>query len=299
MDIDLIRTFISVERHGSFAAVARLEGVDPSSVSRKIAALELAVDLTLFERTTRRLNLTEAGRIYLERVTSLVDGFHEAADAARDAMVVPAGLLRITASVAFGERWLTPKVASFQKAHPQIDIELILTDAVVDISAEGIDLALRLGRHVEGSFIAAKLFDVNYHTVAAPSYIQRNGIPKTPGDLADHNCILFALPRFGPVWRFRKAADTSVEEIQPNSMLKISNALAIRRAALDGLGIALLADWTVSKDLENGDLVHLLPNYEGSATRFDAAAWIVYPSRNYVPARLRVFIDHLRRTPTQ
>lgn len=116
MDIDLLRTLVAVEHHGSFAAVARLEGVDPSSVSRRIANLEEALDLHLFERTTRRLRLTDAGRIYLDRVAPLIDGLDEAANAARDSVVEPSGLLRVTASVAFGERWLTPKLSSFHAA---------------------------------------------------------------------------------------------------------------------------------------------------------------------------------------
>lgn len=175
-----------------------------------------------------------------------------------------------------------------------MEIELRLTDAVIDIVAEGIDVAFRLGPQVEGALVAAKLFNTNYRVVAAPSYLEVRSMPKSPEDLSSHHCILFALPRFGPSWRFRKGPGSPVEEVQPLSVLAISNALAIRRAVLDGLGIALLADWTVNEDLKRGRLIDLLPDYEGSATHFNTAAWIVYPSRNYVTARLRAFIDHLR-----
>lgn len=296
MDLDLLRTLIAVERHGSFAAVARVEGVDPSSVSRRIAVLEEALDLRLFERTTRRLRMTEAGQVYLDRIAPIVDALDEAADAARDTVAEPSGLLRVTTSVAFGERWLTPKLASFRAAYPQIEIELLLSDATIDIAAEGIDLALRLGPRPEGALVAAKLFDTRYHAVAAPSYLDGRSAPASPVDLADHDGILFALPRFGTAWRFRRDADAPVEDVTPRRVLTISNALAIRRAALDGLGVALLADWTVYEDIAGGRLIDLLPDHKGTATDFDAAAWIVYPSRDYVPARLRVLLSHLQRT---
>lgn len=297
MDLDLLRTLIAVERHGSFAAVARIEGVDPSSVSRRVAALEEALDLRLFERTTRRLRMTEAGRVYCDRVAPIVDALGEAADVARDVVTEPSGRLRVTTSVAFGERWLTPRLASFRAVYPQVEIELLLSDAMVDIAAEGIDLALRLGPRPEGALVAARLFDTRYRAVAAPSYIEDRAPPKAPVDLAEHDGILFALPKFGSDWRFRRDAGAPVEAVSPRRVLTISNALAIRRAALDGMGVALLADWTVRRDVEAGRLIDLLPDYEGAATDFEAAAWIVYPSRAYVPMRLRVFIDHLRKTP--
>ncbi|WP_043918820.1 LysR family transcriptional regulator [Jannaschia aquimarina] len=294
MDIELLRSFSTIAQRGSFAAVAREEGVDPSSVSRRIGALEAEVGVRLFDRTTRRLNLTEAGRLYLERVRTALDALDEAADAARDAISDPSGLLRVTTSVAFGERWLMPRITSFREAHPRVEIGMRLTDAVVDIAAEGIDVALRLGREVEGAFVAARLFDVRYRAVASPGYLDRAGRPDRPADLARHDGILFALPRFGSAWRFRGGPEGPVEEVRPRPALAISNALAIRRAALDGLGVALLADWTIRSDLASGDLVDLFPALEGSATDFDAAAWVVYQSRSYVPARLRAFVDHLR-----
>jgi len=294
LDLDLLKTFAAVANRGSFAAVARDEGVDPSSVSRRVATLEDMLGLMLFERTTRRLALTEAGRIYLDRIGPGIDALEEATDVARDAMTEPSGLLRITSSVAFGERWLTPRLAGFRTAYPRVDIELRLSDAVVDIAAEGIDLALRLGPRVEGSFVTAKLFDVRYHAVAAPTYLDGRSLPKRPADLAEHDGITFALPGFGSVWRFRSGPEADVAEVAPRSTLAISSALGIRRAALDGLGVALLADWTVADDLAGGRLVDVLPGYEGSATRFDTSAWILYLNRSYVPARLRAFIEHLR-----
>ncbi|MEY8880885.1 LysR substrate-binding domain-containing protein [Donghicola sp. XS_ASV15] len=294
MDLSLLQTFAEVARRGSFAAVAREEGVDPSSVSRRIAALEQALGFVLFERTTRRLSLTEAGRIYLDRIDAILDSLTEAADTARDMVASPSGLLRVTTSVAFGERWLTPRLAGFRAAYPAIQLEMILTDAQIDIAAEGIDVALRLGPEVRGTFVAAKLFDVRYRAVASPAYLRRNGRPETPADLAAHDGLFFSLPSYGMRWRFRRAADAAPQEVFPKPALSTNNALALRRAAQEGLGVALLADWTIQADLESGQLVDLFPDFEGSAMDFDTAVWTVYPSRAYVSARLRAFLDYIR-----
>ena len=295
MDDQLLRTTLNVAREGSFSAVARETGVDPSSVSRQVAALEEALGIRVFERTTRRLDLTEAGRLYLARAAPALEAMDEAADAARDAVSEPSGLLRVTTSVAFGERWLIPRVATFKAAFPRIDLDLILTDAVTDLAAEGIDLALRLGPRPEtGSLVFAKLFDTPYRVVASPSYLRRVRPPKAPEDLSSHDGILFRLPAFRTAWRFREGPDSEVVEALPRPTLTISNALALRRAAMAGMGVALLADWTIAEELAAGELVDLFPGHQVSAGQFDSAAWISYLSRAYVPTRMRVFIDHLR-----
>lgn len=294
MDFESLSTFSGVARSGSFANYAREKGADPSWVSRQIAALESELGIRLFERTTRRLSLTEAGRIYLDRIAPLLEELSAARDMARDSVAEPSGTLSVTASVAFGERWLMPRIAAFRAAHPKVLLNLNLTDAVVDIAAEGIDVALRLGPSVSGAVVAAKLFDTSYNVVAAPSYLERHGVPERLHDLQNHTGLHFALPGLRAEWRFRKNATSAVQILSPKPGLAISNALALRRAALDGLGVALLADWTVSDDIENGALVPLFSDFEASISGFETAAWIVYPSRAYMPARLRVFIDHLR-----
>ena len=304
-DLASIETFVAVTRGGSFASRARELGVDPSSVSRTIAALEADLGVRLFDRTTRRLALTEAGRTYLDRVVAPLTEMSVAADAARDARDEPSGLLRVTASVAFGERWLMPRVASFREDHPRITLDLRLTDALLDIAGEGgIDVALRLGPRIEGALVATKLFDTRYHAVASPAYLEHAGRPTRPSDLARHQGIVFPYPGYRSRWRLRaRGSDAavrgaksvpSVDEVLPRATLTVSSALAIRRAALNGLGVALLADWTVADDLASGELVDLFPDHEASAADFDTAAWLVYPTRNYVPVRVRAFIDHLK-----
>ncbi len=295
MESSLLKVAADVARAGSFAAVARDTGVDPSSISRQVAALEDELGIRLFERTTRRLHVTEAGQIYFDRAAPALDLLEEAADAAKDVVSEPSGLLRVTTSVAFGERWLMPRIASFRSAFPQIQLELQLSDAVVDLAAERIDLGIRLGdRPRSGSLIAARLFQTRYRVVASGDYLASAGKPEHPADLAEHDGILFSLPAFRSGWHFRANEEAPLIDGFPRPTLTISNALAIRRAALSGLGVALLAEWTIAEDLESGKLIDVFPRYEVSAGDFESAAWMVYLSREYVPARLRAFIDHLR-----
>lgn len=166
---------------------------------------------------------------------------------------------------------------------------------MTDLAQDGIDVALRLGpRPATGSMVAAKLLDTPYRVVASPDYLARRGYPQSPQDLTEHDGLLFRLPAFQSPWQFTSREGGKTVEARPKPALTISNALALRRAALSGMGVALLAEWTIHSDLEDGGLVDVLPKVKVSAGGFDSAAWIVYLSRSYVPTRLRVFIDHLR-----
>ena len=295
MELRHLRYFVAVAKHLSFTAAAESLGVAQPPLSQQIRDLEDEIGTALFERTTRRLDPTEAGRLYLDRAASALDAMDEAADVARDVMSEPSGLLRVTTSVAFGERWLIPRVGSFHAAYPRIELDLILTDAVADLAGEGIDVALRLGPRPEtGAMVAAKLFDTPYRVVASPDYLARAGWPESPAELARHDGLMFRLPAFRNPWHFRSARGEETVDAVPRRALTISNALTLRRAALTGMGVALMADWTIADDLKSGELLNLFPNYEVSAGQFDSAAWIVYLSKAYVPMRLRAFIDHLK-----
>ena len=288
-----LKCLTDVAHEGSFAAVARKRGVDPSIISRTIASLEAELGFRVFDRTTRRLNLTEAGSIYLERSRMLVGELDAARQEAGDALTKPSGLVRITTSTAFGTHWLTPRLRTFMEAYPDIAVEALLTDAVVDIAAERIDLAVRLAVRPQGELVATKLIDTRYHVVASPGYMEREGPLQQPSDLATRQCLLLTLPGYRSRWSLRDA--DIVEEVAVKGRLAISSPTAIRGAALDGMGPALLADWMVQEDLRQGTLMDLLPDWEATAAAFDTAAWLLYPSRDYVPAKVRALIDFLRQ----
>lgn len=292
ISLSALKCFADVASAGSFAAVARKRQVDPSIVSRTIAGLEQALGFRLFDRTTRRLNLTEAGSIYLQRSLTLVAELDAARQEASDALTQPSGLIRITASTAFGVHWLTPRLNRFMAAFPDITIEAVLTDAVIDIAAERIDLALRLAVRPSGDLVATRLMATRYRVVASPTYLDGAGSLAGPCDLADRQCLLLTLPGYRSMWSFRRGE--SIEHIAVQGRLAISSPAAIRRAALDGMGPALLADWMVEADLRSGALVDLLPEWEATAADFDTAAWILFPSNAYVSRKVRALVDFLK-----
>ena len=292
MDTIALRTVLLVARHRSFAAAARVLDVDPSSVSRTVAGVETALRLRLFQRSTRSLTVTEAGEAYLARIAPLLDDLDLARDEAAQVSAVPGGRVRLTASVAFGHEVIVPHLDALRAALPDITLEMILSDQTVDLVAAQVDLAIRLAPAPTGDLISARLMTTRYRVVAAPAYIARAGRPDTPGTLTDHACLRMTLPDYRTEWRFRRAG---VEEVVAvDGPLLISNALALRAAAREGLGPALLADWMTDRDIAEGTLVDLFPDHDVTATRFDTGAWVLYPSRDYLPLKVRAVIDFLR-----
>lgn len=297
MNVDTLRLFTEVAHSLSFASVAQERGINPSSVSRNIAQLETQLGLRLFQRTTRTMALTEAGDLYFRRIRSIIEELDDAGERARSMNAAPTGMLRMTASVAFGERVIVPLLPEFRATYPDIRLELAFTDANVDLVGAAIDLAIRLGPPLTSDVVASRLFATRYRVVASPHYLA-TALPITrPQDLADHNCTLFALPQYRSEWRFRSRNATDPSEglsVAISGDTIVSSALSLRSVVLGGAGPALLADWLIEDDIAMGRLVDLLPDYQATATTFDTAAWMIYPTRTYLPQKVRVTIDFLR-----
>ncbi|ARN22188.1 LysR family transcriptional regulator [Piscinibacter gummiphilus] len=295
MDLDQLRTFIEVVRQGSFAGAARFLNLEPSKVTRAVAALEAELGVRLLQRTTRQLSLTEGGESYLAQVSPLLTELDLAAEELRAGSGQLRGLVRITASVAFGQTVLVPLLPELHRRHPGLELDLMLTDAVVDLVSQRVDIALRLGPAVNSSLVGQRQRDVRFRVVASPAYLKRHGRPRQPVDLADCSCLRFPLPGFRALWRFRSASGGQVEEVPIQGWLVASTALALRQAALDGLGPALLADWLIDKDLLAGRLVDLFPDLEATATDFDSAVWLLYAAREkQLPKRVQSVLALLR-----
>ena len=292
MDTDALRTVQQVAQHGSFAAAARVTGVDPSSVSRTVAGVEAALGLRLFQRSTRVLRLTEAGAVYLGRLGPLLDDLDLARDAAAEIGSAPRGRVRLTASVAFGHDVLVPVLGALRQALPGITLELILSDQNVDMVAGEVDLSILLAPATKGDLISTRLRSTCYRVGASPDYIAAMGAPDVPEDLATRDVLRLTLPDYRTEWQFRGADAVTVPVTGP---ILISNALALRAAARVGLGPALLADWLVDGDIAAERLVDLFPRHQVTATTFDTAAWLLYPSRAYLPVKVRAVIDALRQ----
>lgn len=292
INLQSLAILAEVERCGSFAAAAHARGVDSSIISRSIANLEKAVGFTVFERTTRRLRLTEAGKTYLERVRLVLDDLEAARLEALDQLTSPSGKIRVTTSSAFGQQWLVPKLAVLMQTYPNLSVDIILSDAEIDLAAEGIDLAIRLTSRPKGSWIATKLMDTRFRVVASGDYLERHAKIAHPENLNEHQCVLLSLPGYRSLWRFRSKDNDCA--IGVGGRVTLSSPAAVRAAALAGMGPTLLADWMVDDDIAQGRLVDLLPDWEASAADFGTAAWILYPSRNYLPLKVRIFIEFLR-----
>ncbi len=295
MDIDHLRTFVDVMRRGSFAAVARERNVDPSSISRAIAGIERQLGVRLFNRTTRHLSPTEAAAAYCDRIEPSIAELERATLAAGDSGDTVRGTLRITAAVTFAHVNIVPLLPEFARRHPQLGFELILTDAFVDLVAERIDVAVRLGRPADSSLIAQRLCDMVYVVCASPDYLRRNGRPKTPRELEHHECLRYLYPvqGYGPRWRFRRG-DDPVFEVPVRGRIAATNGVALRQCAVAGMGILMLPRWNVADELRTGALVELFPDHIASAADFDVAAWMLFPSRAYLPRKVRAFTAFMK-----
>ncbi len=292
MDISTLKLFVEVMRRRSFTEVAKTDRMAPSSVSRAIASLETELGTRLYQRSTRKLEPTEAGLRYFERVAPLLEELTEAGMMVADSVGRPRGTLRVSAPTVFGQMFLVPVVTELHQQYPDLTIELLLNDAYVDLVGERIDVAIRLGTLSDSSYIARRIRTIRYYICASPEYLKRNGAPTTPQELARHECLLFPRGEYSLSWLFRDTAG-DVEEVQIDGRCLITHSESIRQCALTGIGLALLPDWLVEPDIESGKLQALFDGYEVTATDYDSAIWILQPSRAYVPLKAKVFVEHL------
>jgi DNA-binding transcriptional LysR family regulator len=294
MDIEMMRLMIDVARTPSFARVARQRDLDPSSISRMVAQVEAELGFRIFQRTTRSMSLTEAGARYIQRIEPVLQELEAAAEEATALGAKPGGRLRMTASVAFGNRCIVPLLPQFRRKFQGLQLELILTDSNLDLVGEGIDLAIRLGPCLSGDLVGAKLFETRYRVCASAAYLRKTPGLKKPGDLAAVPSLRFTYPDFRSRWLFRNNRGV-VTEVPISGDILISNALALRECAIAGLGPALLPNWLIDEDVANRQLIDLFPAYHATATTFDTAAFVLYPNRAFLPAKVRLTIDFLRQ----
>ena len=288
-------TLMIVIRLGSFAAAARQLHVDPSSVSRAVAALEAKLGTRLFQRNTRQLTMTEAGAVFVQRVAPLLEELEQVRDAVTDSANRTRGTLRVTASNAFGMRRIVPLLPAFCRAHPELDIDLMLTDTVVDLVAERVDIAVRLGALRDSTLVAVPLLRTRYRVVSSRAWLGALAKPpRTPEDVQHYDCVTFAMPGFRDRWLFRRTGGGSQIAVTVQPRLLLTNGLALRECALAGLGVSLLPDWLIGDDLADGRLVDLYPEHDVAVVDAPTGAWLVYPSRSYVPTKVRAFIELMR-----
>ncbi|MEL6494800.1 MAG: LysR family transcriptional regulator [Cyanobacteria bacterium J06623_7] len=297
MDLETLNMFVEVMRQGSFAAVARNRNIDPSSVSRTLAGLEKELGVRLFQRTTRKLSPTEAGIVYHDRLVPLLAEMQQAIELIT-ASDKPQGTLRVTASVSFGLKCIVPFLPEFEQLYPDLALDLVLTDRRLDLVTERIDLAVRLGQLQDSSLIAQKLMAMKYSVCCSPEYLVNHGSLEQPQDLRQHNCLMFPLAGYRTRWIFR-SRDGKKQEIPVQGRYIISNAIALQECAISGMGLALLPHWLTTREIAAQKLVRVLPDYEVTATDFEPIAWLLYPSRSYIPQKVKVFQEFLQQRLTE
>lgn len=268
MELSTLELFIDVVQQGSFAAVARSRNIDPSSVSRAIAKLEKDLDIRLFQRSTRKLQPTEAGQLYFNRVLPAISELTAARQQAMEVTQTPRGTLRVTAPAVFAEKQLTPLLQEFAKRYPKLQMEMLLVDAYLDLIAERIDVAIRVGALQDSTYRLQKLRPVEFFICAGPDYLQQYDVPEQPEEIVDHNCLLFPRQHHSLSWLF-KDKDGHIKEVSIQGQYLITNSAAIRECALSNMGLTLLPDWLVKKDIATGKLIRLFSNYVVTATDFN------------------------------
>jgi DNA-binding transcriptional LysR family regulator len=288
-----IRAFLHAADLGSFSKAAGKIEVKTSTVSRYITELEQDLGIALFNRSTRGLVLTEGGRVFREHALLVVKSLDEAREITSSLNTSPQGLLRVTIPASFGRRHVIKHLPEFMDRYPKIDVDAVVTDAMVDIIESGIDLAIRIGALPDSQLMARRLAEHRRIVCASPAYVARHGALSSPKELADHATLRFPLPTDDRWILVNRVRGTQPEEVsvQLRGRLRVDDTEAVLSLAVEGRGIALLPTWAIGPALREGRLVQLLPEWEAQPTRAAPAVWAVYPPKRTVSSKVRAFID--------
>ncbi len=282
-----LQVFVEVSRQGGFASAAKALGLSPSSVSRHVVNLEDMLGAQLFHRTTRSLSLTPAGEDVLGQCQGIVQEFDALVKTGRRERAQPEGRFRVTMPVFVGDILMEDVVAGFVRDFPQVDLDLLLVDRVVNLVEEGFDLAVRVGRLQDSTLIARKFLDLNLALVASPAYLQQNGQVLRPADLRKHNCIIDTAAPYKDRWPLLHDKTTKRHQVKGN--VSVNSGAAARDLAVGGAGLTLLPEYHVFEDVVQGRLVTVLGdhmiNYGG--------IFIVYPRSRHLSITVRRFADLL------
>lgn len=275
---------------GSFAGAGEILNMTQSGVSRSVARLEARLGIRIFDRTTRSVSLTDEGRRFYEKIMPLLAELEEVTTSVAKDKSAVRGRLRITVDPFFSRLVLGPQLGSFLEKYPELHLEIMTRHQLGDMIADGFDLALRFGHPRPSNLIASKLFDTTILTVASPSYIEKHGRPKTPEDLAAHSCVQFRDPETGKPfeWEFHSAGKKMIAPI--SGPITVNDAGTLHSVCLAGVAIVQTMSFGIGSLLSEGRLINLFPAW--SEERFPLYA--LYPSRNYMPLKTRVFLDFVR-----
>ena len=278
--------FVRVVEHESFSSAARALKLTPSAVSKLIGRLEDRLGARLLNRTTRRLSMTEEGHAFYQRCVPILSAIDEAEMAVTELHAEPRGLLKVNASTAFGQFHIQPLIPKFLERHPDLRIQLTLSDSLVNLVEEEVDVAIRIADMPDSTLIAKKLSAVHRTVAAAPSYIEKFGIPKSPKDLKNHNCLTLSFETSLNQWEF-KGSD-GPQRIRVRGSFETNNAAALYEAGLAGLGLFRAANFVVGSDFKEGRLIPVLEDYEMIN---QVNIYAVYPHSKHLSPKVRAFVD--------
>lgn len=285
--IAAIRAFVRVVESGSFSAVARESGVGQPAISKQITALETHLGAQLLRRTSRSLSLTEAGQDFYQAAVRLIDDLQAAESRVGKGQTAPSGRIRVTVAPVFGRLYLVPRLADFFARYPEIVVECIVTDRVVSLVEEGIDLAIHNGDLKDSTLIVRRIATTPVITVASIGYLAQHGEPASPSDLDLHRCVIFA-PRGAPrAWGFKGKFGSL--DYRPKGNFSTNDADQIRAAVLSDLGLAHAPGWLFAPEIASGAVRLVLRDYEPAPLSINA----VHPAGRHLATKVRVFIDFL------
>lgn len=274
----------------SFSAAGRRLKMSPSAVSKLVSRVEERLGTRLLVRSTRTLELTPEGEIYLRRARRILKDIDETEELVAGGREEAQGLLRVNSSVGFGERCILPLIGEFAASHPKVQLDLTLTDGVIDLIGERTDIAIRVGPMRDSSLMARRLFSSRRVIVASPDYLEKQGLPQSPDDLENHNCIGFNFKPSLDEWPFRDPGSDTVYTRAVTGNIQVSSGSIKRQLCLLGVGIGRIGEFHVRPDIEAGRLVPILEDYNGGDIELVHA---VYAGHEHLAARIRAFIDFL------
>ena len=287
-----MQALVLVATHGSLSAAARIEGVTPAIMARRLDALEERLGSRLLHRTTRRISLTESGQNYLEDCVRILNDLASAEAAASRGSIQATGHLRVTAPAGFGRRHVAPHVQRFLAQHQEVSVALDLSDRLVDLVNEGFDCGIRLGELADSNLVSVRLAEMRRVVVGAPDYLARHGVPQTPEDLLKHDCLALG-PQRG--WTFRATqsgggANIKTRSVRVRGAMECNDGVVLAEWARSGGGLAWRSMWEVGEDLQAGRLVSVLDDWAAPPV----GIYAVFPERRHLPLKVRAFVDLLK-----
>ena len=287
-----LEAFVAVAETGGFSKAARQLGVAPSSLTRLLDSLEEQLGTALLTRTTRAVTLTDSGRIYLEQVGPLLSELEQADASISDQGGIAVGPLRVSVPVTFARLFLGPRVHRFLKEHPRVSLDMDLSDSIVDLGGDRVDVAVRIGvpEHQSG-LIVRKLSEHQRYVVASPAYLAEHGQPQMPQQLSHHDCMRFSYRQGPQRWTFVR--NEECQKVDIKGRLSANSSDILREAVLGGQGIALLAEWLVGEDVSAGTLVRLFPDWKINPLNDEVCVYAAYLPNRRNSRKVQVFIDFL------